>query len=79
MNAPHMCLAIAEGQNISKTGRYPEGALLLDPIADPLGLSFELLDLVLYYIRTVWIGFPPTYSLNSLSSLAAMIKQHKSD
>jgi hypothetical protein len=79
VNVPRLCLTLAEGGVVSETGKYAEGAILLDPIEDLLGLPFELLDLFLYTIRTIGMGLPPTDSLNSPPSLAAMIQQYKSD
>ncbi len=55
INEPLLCLQIASGDPITANADYPLGCILLQPIEDIVNLPFELLDLVVYRLRTaVW-------------------------
>ena len=45
-------LRLARGESIQTVTDFPRGALVFEPIEDLLDLPFELLDLMLYQIRT---------------------------
>ena len=79
VNVPYLCFNLAAGRTVSKTETYREGAILLDPIEDLLGFSFELLDLIVHKARMVWLGHSPTDEWNPPPPLASMLRQYKND
>jgi biotin carboxylase len=56
INEPLLCLQIASGNPITANTDYPLGCILLQPIEDIVSLPFELLDLVVYRLRTAAWG-----------------------
>ena len=55
INEPLLCLQIAMGNPITANTDYPLGYILLQPIEDIVSFPFELLDFVVYRLRTtVW-------------------------
>ncbi len=76
INEPLMCLQLARGETLHKTENPPNGAILLEPLDDMFGFGFELLDLVLYRIRTLLFGALPTDKHNPPLTLGSMFKEY---
>ena len=72
VNEPLLLLKLAKGESIGTVTHFPQGALVFEPIEDLLDLPFELLDLLLYRIRTGLLGRPPTDPHNPPYTLAEL-------
>jgi biotin carboxylase len=56
INEPLLCLQIARREPITAKRDYPIGCILLQPVEDAVNLPFELLDLLVYRLRTALLG-----------------------
>lgn len=56
INEPLLCLQIARGDPITASTDYPFDCMLLQPIEDAISLPFEILDLLVYRLRTAILG-----------------------
>lgn len=74
VNEPLLLLKLARGESIETVTHFPQGALVFEPIEDLLDLPFELLDLLLYRIRTGIMGRQPTDPHNPPYTLAELAK-----
>jgi biotin carboxylase len=74
VNEPLLLLRLARGEPIHTVTHFPQGAVVFEPIEDLLELPFELLDLVLYRIRTGVLGRQPTDPHNPPYTLAELAK-----
>ncbi len=74
VNEPLLLLRLARGESIQTVTDFPRGALVFEPIEDLLDLPFELLDLMLYRIRTGILGWQPTDRHNPPYTLAELAK-----
>ncbi len=79
INSPLICLKIAGGQEVQAVNDIPLGALLLDPIADAMGLGFELFDLLLYKFRIAVLGKKPLDPLNPPMTLRERVNALRED
>jgi biotin carboxylase len=76
INAPLMCVKIAQGQEVEVVKDYPAGIMLIDPIGTILGLGVSLLDLLIYKFRIGVQKKAPIDPLNPPMSLKEMIKSY---
>ena len=60
INEPLLLVKAARGESIDAVTNVPSGAIVFEPIEALLELPFELLDLLLYRIRTGMLGKAPT-------------------
>jgi biotin carboxylase len=60
INEPLLLVKAARGEAVETVTNIPSGALVFEPIEALLELPFELLDLMLYRIRTGMLRRPPT-------------------
>jgi hypothetical protein len=72
-----MCLKVARREEVKRVDNIPLGTLLLDPIEDGLGLGFEILDLLLYRLRTAVLGKQPLDPSNPPMHLISMLNSLK--
>jgi len=59
INEPWMCLKIARGEAVGPIEACPVGVVFLSPMEDMLILVFQLLDLIVYKLRTRIMGKAP--------------------
>ena len=52
INEPLMCIRLARGEDVPSFGDYPKGVLFVSPVEDTQLLVWQLLDLLLYNLRT---------------------------
>jgi biotin carboxylase len=77
INAPLMCVKIAQGEEVEAMKQYPVGVRLLDPVGTVLGLVFNLLDLLIYRFRIGIQGKAPLDSSNPPMALKELIQHCK--
>jgi biotin carboxylase len=77
INAPLMCVKIAQGKDVETVKDYPVGIILLDPVGTILGLGFNLLDLLIYKFRAATQGKSPIDSSNPPMALKQLIQHCK--
>ena len=79
VNEPLLWLQLARGEAVGEIPPYPEGAILLKPLEDLIGVPFELLDLLVYSMRTLIGGAAPTDPHNLPLTLVARMKTYVHD
>jgi carbamoylphosphate synthase large subunit len=72
VNEPLLLLQAARGEPLESVDHYPVGAIVFEPIEDVMELPFELLDLLLYRIRTGLMGRAPVDPANPPYTLAEL-------
>jgi biotin carboxylase len=77
-NEPLMCLRIARGEDVSEHD-YPIGMLLLTPLEDTLRVGLDVLDLLLYQVRTKVLGKRPIDPYNPPRSLTELARVYARD
>jgi carbamoyl-phosphate synthase large subunit len=68
INEPVMALRIARGEDVEAAAGITTGALLLDPLEDAVGLGFDMLDWMIYRVRTGLLGRAPLDTASPPSS-----------
>jgi predicted ATP-grasp superfamily ATP-dependent carboligase len=74
VNEPLLLVNAARGEAVDTATNIPSGAIVFEPIEALLELPFELLDLLLYRIRTGILGRTPTDPDNPPYTLAEIGK-----
>ena len=74
VNEPLMLVKCARGEAIDTVTDFPDGAIVFEPIEDVLELPLEVLDLLLYRVRTGLLGLLPTDADNPPYTLAELGK-----
>lgn len=69
VNEPLMCLQIARGEPVVAPPAVPPGCAMLSPVEDALSLLPELVDLLVYRLRTDVLGHRSIDPLSAPSSL----------
>ena len=72
VNEPLLLLQAARGDVLETVTHFPVGALVFEPVEDLMELPLELLDLLLYRVRTGMLGHAPTDPDNPPYSLAEL-------
>jgi biotin carboxylase len=75
INEPMMCLAIARGENVAPADGYPIGVLFVSPVEDVQLFGLQLLDLLVYTVRTRLFRRPPLDPSTAPDSLAAQLRR----
>jgi biotin carboxylase len=78
VNEPLMCLRIARGEDVPE-GHYPVGNLLLSPLEDTLRIGVEVLDSLIYRVRTRVLGKRPVDPTNPGRGLTALARAYARD
>jgi biotin carboxylase len=77
-NEPLMCLKIARGEDVSQPD-YPVGRLLLAPFEDTVRIGLDMLDMLLYRVRTKILGQKPIDPHNPPRSLTDLARAYARD
>jgi hypothetical protein len=77
VNLPLICLKIARGEKVERVDHYPDGAVLLDPVADVFQCCFWALDYPLYSLRTRLLGMKPIDPLKAPLRPAQMLDSYR--
>lgn len=77
-NEPLMCLRVARGEEVAEHD-YPVGTLLLRPFEDTLRIGLDVLDALLYPIRTKILRQKPFDPHNAPRSLTELARAYARD
>jgi hypothetical protein len=77
-NEPLMCLRIARGEDVAEHS-YPVGTLLLRPTEDMLRVWLDVLDVLLYQVRTKVLRQRPLDPHNAPLSLTEVVRGYTRD
>jgi glutathione synthase/RimK-type ligase-like ATP-grasp enzyme len=74
INEPLMCVRAARGEPLEPVPTYPLGVLFVCPVEDVQLLGFQLLDRLVYRVRTGVLGRPTVDALSTPPAVAAQVR-----
>jgi hypothetical protein len=77
INAALMCVQIARGEQVEVPGDYPVGKIFVSPVEDLLAQAFGLIDLVMYKVRTAFVGRKPMDPHDPPMALSEIIQSYR--
>jgi biotin carboxylase len=77
-NEPLMCLSIARGEEVPEH-HYPVGTLLLAPLEDSFRVGLDILDALIYRVRTRVLGMRPLDPNNPPRALRDLARAYARD